>query len=108
MQSYNVLSCPALLLQDVDLSSFVQIVCNVLDIPVYDNPIEALHVLFTLLLEFKNNPAFKGSQTGGLTLAGQNAFSQPDTRSDSQTGLQLESRGTSSGGRQSADVLAMS
>lgn len=92
----------------MDLSSLVQIVCNVLDIPVYDNPIEALHVLFTLLLEFKSNPAFKASQAGGLTSAAQKAFLPPDLRSDSQAGLRSESRGTSSGGRQSSDVLAVS
>lgn len=96
-----------LLLQDVDLGSYVQIVCNVLDIPVYDNPIEALHVLFTLLLEFKSNPAFKASQAGGLSLADQAAFLQADLRSDSQAGLRTESRGTSSCGRQSAEVLAV-
>lgn len=97
-----------LLLQDVDLGSYVQIVCNVLDIPVYENPIEALHVLFTLLLEFKSNPVFKASQAGGLSLADQTAFSLPaDLRLDSQAGLRSESRGTSSGGRQSAEVLAV-
>ena len=105
--SLNSWSCLVLLLQDVDLGSYVQIVCNVLDIPVYDNPIEALHVLFTLLLEFKSNPAFKASQAGGLTLADQTAFLQADLRSNSQAGLRSESRGTSSGGRQSAEVLAV-
>ena len=33
--------------------------CGILDIPVYDNPIESLHVLFSLYLEFKSNPIFK-------------------------------------------------
>ena len=97
-------------LQDVDLASFVQIVCNVLDIPLYDNPIEALHVLFTLLLEFKGNPAFKASQAGGLGLglADPRAASQQESRSNSQAGLRNESRGTDSGGRYSADFLAVS
>lgn len=95
-------------LQDVDLANFVQIVCNVLDIPVYDNPIEALHVLFTLLLEFKHNPAFKASQGAGLSLADQRVLSQQESRSNSQAGLRNESRGTSSGGRHSADFLAVS
>lgn len=108
MQNSIVLKRLALLMQDVDLSSFVQIVCNVLDIPMYDNPIEALHVLFTLLLEFKSNPAFKASQAGGLTSADHKAFLLPDVRSDSQVGLRSESRGTSSGARQSPDFLAVS
>lgn len=93
-------------LQDVDLHSFVRIVCSVLDIPVYDNPIESLHVLFTLLLEFKNNPAFKSTQMGGLSLAEQKLF-QAGSRSESQAGLRSP-RATVSAGRQSADFLSLS
>ena len=78
-------------LQDVDLPSFARIVCAVLDIPIYDNPIESLHVLFTLLLEFKNNPAFKPTQMGGLGLAEQNALSRPESELRSQSGLRSES-----------------
>ena len=95
-------------MQDVDLQSFVKIVCSVLDIPVYDNPIEALHVLFTLLLEFKHNPAFKATQADGLIPADLKTFSQPNSRSESQAGLRSESRGTVSAGRQSADYLSLS
>ncbi|KAL0025406.1 hypothetical protein WJX79_005403 [Trebouxia sp. C0005] len=91
---------------DVDLHSFVRIVCSVLDIPVYDNPIESLHVLFTLLLEFKNNPAFKSTQMGGLSLAEQKLF-QAGSRSESQAGLRSP-RATVSAGRQSADFLSLS
>lgn len=94
-------------LQDVDLHSFVKIVCSALDIPVYDNPIESLHVLFTLLLEFKNNPAFKSTQMGGLSLAEQK-LSHAGSRSGSQAGLRSESRATVSAGRQSADFLSLS
>ncbi len=91
----------------MDLHSFVKIVCSVLDIPVYDNPIESLHVLFTLLLEFKNNPAFKSTQMGGLSLAEQR-LSQAGSPSESQAGLRSESRATVSVGRQSADFLSLS
>lgn len=78
-----------------------------LDIPVYDNPIESLHVLFTLLLEFKNNPAFKSSEMGGLGLGDQKAFSQADSRSESRSGLLSGSRRTGSPGQQSADFLSL-
>ena len=54
--------CPP---QDLDLKMYVQLVCGVLDIPVYENPIESLHVLFTLYLEFKSNPIFKQQVCGG-------------------------------------------
>ncbi len=86
----------------------MKIVCSVLDIPVYDNPIESLHVLFTLLLEFKNNPAFRSTQMGGASLADQKAFSQADSRSESQAGLRSESQETVSAGRQSTDFLSLS
>ena len=42
----------------LELKDLIQVLCNVLDIPVYDNLVESLHVLFTLYLEFKNNPYF--------------------------------------------------
>lgn len=42
----------------LSLRDLVQVLCNILDIPVYDNLVESLHVLFTLYLEFKNNPYF--------------------------------------------------
>ncbi len=53
--------------QDLDIKAFTKLVCSVLDIPVYENPIESLHVLFSLYLEFKSNPIF-GQQimAGGM------------------------------------------
>jgi intraflagellar transport protein 46 len=41
------------------LLSYSKLVCALLDVPVYDNVIESLHVLFSLLLEFKQNPFFR-------------------------------------------------
>jgi hypothetical protein len=52
-------------LQDLDLKSFSKLVCSLLDIPIYDNPVESLHVLFSLYLEFKNNPVFGQQLQGG-------------------------------------------
>lgn len=42
--------------------------CSILDIPVYENPVESLHVLFTLYLEFKHNPIFSQHVAGALLL----------------------------------------
>lgn len=41
--------------------------CAVMDIPVYDNIIESLHVLFTTFMEFKSNAHFMqlGAAGGG-------------------------------------------
>ncbi|KAG2491221.1 hypothetical protein HYH03_010430 [Edaphochlamys debaryana] len=44
---------------ELDVKTYAKLVCTLLDIPVYDDPIESLHVLFTLYLEFKNNPIFR-------------------------------------------------
>lgn len=43
---------------DMDVKSFAQMVCALLDIPVYEKTTESLHVLFTLYSEFKNNSHF--------------------------------------------------
>ena len=49
---------------DLDLSTeeYVRVVCGLLDIPVNDNPVESLHVLFTLYSAFRNNPHFIAMQ----------------------------------------------
>lgn len=44
---------------DVSLVEYVKVLCSLLDIPVYDNPVESLHLLFSLFIEFKNNPHFQ-------------------------------------------------
>ncbi|XP_038065243.1 intraflagellar transport protein 46 homolog isoform X2 [Patiria miniata] len=42
-----------------DLDQYVDMVCAILDIPVYQSRVQALHVLFTLYSEFKNSQHFK-------------------------------------------------
>eukprot|EP01033_Poteriospumella_lacustris_P015399 gene15399-11007_t len=44
---------------DLSLAEYAKVLCSILDIPVYDNPIESLHLLFSLFVEFKNNPHFQ-------------------------------------------------
>lgn len=44
---------------DVSLLEYVKILCNILDIPVYDNPVESLHCMFSLFMDFRNNPHFQ-------------------------------------------------
>lgn len=74
--------------QELDLKTYSKVVCTLLDIPVYDDPIESLHVLFTLYLEFKNNPVFRqhmelenrldaaaGGQGGSAEAGGANVLS---------------------------------
>jgi intraflagellar transport protein 46 len=41
---------------DLSMPDYIKVMCNILDIPVYQNPVESLHIMLTLYLEFKNNP----------------------------------------------------
>ncbi|XP_064407449.1 intraflagellar transport protein 46 homolog isoform X2 [Halichondria panicea] len=43
---------------DCDLAQYTDILCALLDIPVYNNRIHSLHVLFSLYMEFKNSQHF--------------------------------------------------
>jgi hypothetical protein len=54
--------------QDLDPGTHARAICALLDIPVYEDPIESLHLLFSLLLEFRSNPFLK--QAAGVALAG--------------------------------------
>ncbi|XP_069732401.1 intraflagellar transport protein 46 homolog isoform X2 [Phaenicophaeus curvirostris] len=44
---------------DCALADYVDLICAILDIPVYKSRIQPLHVLFSLYLEFKNSQHFK-------------------------------------------------
>ncbi|KAJ7392870.1 Intraflagellar transport protein 46 [Desmophyllum pertusum] len=43
---------------DVELNQYIDLICGILDIPVHNNRIHGLHVLFTLFSEFKNSQHF--------------------------------------------------
>ena len=57
---------------DLSLPEYAKMLCSILDIPTYDNaPIEPLHVMFSLYLDFKNNPHFMTATEGeGMDEAG--------------------------------------
>jgi len=44
---------------DVELKTYVSIVCAILDIPIHRSKIEALHLMFSLYVEFKNLQFFR-------------------------------------------------
>eukprot|EP00116_Pleurobrachia_bachei_P003836 sb/3464098/ len=44
---------------DCELGEYVDIICSILDIPIYQNRIHSLHLLFTLFSEFKNSQHFQ-------------------------------------------------
>ncbi|XP_051895916.1 intraflagellar transport protein 46 homolog isoform X1 [Pristis pectinata] len=47
-----------------DLPQYIDMICAILDIPVYKDRIQSLHVLFTLYSEFKNSQHFKALAEG--------------------------------------------
>ncbi|XP_010573385.1 PREDICTED: intraflagellar transport protein 46 homolog [Haliaeetus leucocephalus] len=47
-----------------DLAEYVDMICAILDIPVYKSRIQPLHVLFSLYSEFKNSQHFKALADG--------------------------------------------
>ncbi|KAK4473927.1 hypothetical protein MN116_003251 [Schistosoma mekongi] len=48
---------------DCSLKDYVDIICALLDIPVYNNRIHSLHLLFSLYLEFKNSHHFRQNES---------------------------------------------
>lgn len=48
----------------VPLRERAEIVCAALDVPVYENIVESMHVVFSTYLEFKRNPILKGGNAG--------------------------------------------
>ncbi|XP_063594104.1 intraflagellar transport protein 46 homolog isoform X1 [Penaeus indicus] len=60
---------------DLDLPSYVDIICATMDIPVYKSRIQSLHVLFTLYSVFKNSAHFR-------QLAEENYIENDDSEAD--------------------------
>lgn len=52
---------------DLSVEEYARVICALMDIPVYDNVIESLHVLFSLYTAFKENPHFaaRSKETAG-------------------------------------------
>ncbi len=46
---------------DLSISEYSKLLCSILDIPVHDNPIESLHLMFSLFIDFRNNPHFQAN-----------------------------------------------
>uniref|UniRef100_A0A2K5E290 Intraflagellar transport protein 46 homolog n=1 Tax=Aotus nancymaae TaxID=37293 RepID=A0A2K5E290_AOTNA len=64
---------------DCSLAEYIDMICAILDIPVYESQIQSLHLLFSLYSEFKNSQHFKALAEG------KKAFT-PSSNSTSQTG----------------------
>ncbi|GAB5577134.1 intraflagellar transport protein 46 homolog [Prionailurus iriomotensis] len=64
---------------DCSLAEYIDMICAILDIPVYKSRIQSLHLLFSLYSEFKNSQHFKALAEG------KKAFTPP-SNSASQAG----------------------
>lgn len=83
---------------NVDLNTYIDIICALMDIPVYKSRIQSLHVLFTLYSEFKNSEHFKAPPTLN-TLASQTLKSSSISKvadESSEKAAQRSSRGKKS------------
>lgn len=49
---------------DVDLNTYADILCALLDIPVYKSRVQSIHALLNLFSEFKNSEHFKNNRGG--------------------------------------------
>jgi intraflagellar transport protein 46 len=49
---------------DVSLAEYAKVLCSVLDIPTYENPVESLHLMFSLYVDFRDNPHFQAMRGG--------------------------------------------
>lgn len=69
---------------DCDLEQYVDIVCALLDIPVQQNRIHSLHLLFSLFLEFKSSQHFKETTTlqGSLRKRSESIITSADVTED--------------------------
>jgi intraflagellar transport protein 46 len=63
---------------DLSLAEYSKALCTVLDIPTYENPIESLHVMFTLYTDFRNNPHFQARIAGDGADNSNNQFGGAD------------------------------
>ena len=49
---------------ELSLAEYSKVLCTLLDIPTYENPVESLHLMFSLYMEFANNPHFQARLAG--------------------------------------------
>ena len=48
---------------DLTLLEYSKTLCAILDIPTYENPVESLHQMFSLYMDFRNNPHLQARET---------------------------------------------
>jgi intraflagellar transport protein 46 len=52
-QALQTMSLPLPVI-DLGLAEYARTLCKLLDMPIYENPVESLHQMFVLFIDFKN------------------------------------------------------
>mmetsp|Transcript_8392 Transcript_8392/g.12502 ORF Transcript_8392/g.12502 Transcript_8392/m.12502 type:complete len:445 (+) Transcript_8392:139-1473(+) len=63
---------------DLSLAEYAKVLCSILDIPTYDNPVESLHVMFSLYMDFRDNPHFQAMRQNAPGAEGKDDFGGAD------------------------------
>eukprot|EP01041_Mallomonas_annulata_P003240 gene3240-6411_t len=50
---------------DISLLEYSKLLCSIVDIPMYENPVESLHHFFSLYMAFRDNPHFQARRQEG-------------------------------------------
>lgn len=68
---------------NMSVKEYANVICSIMDIPVYGSVVQSLHVLFTLYSEFKSNQHFMNMQGGAAGGAGAGAGAGPGATASS-------------------------
>jgi intraflagellar transport protein 46 len=63
---------------DMTLAEYAKVLCSILDIPTYENPVESLHLMFSLYVDFRDNPHFQAMRGGLAGAAGGDEYGGAD------------------------------
>eukprot|EP00607_Mallomonas_marina_P009859 CAMPEP_0182419634 /NCGR_PEP_ID=MMETSP1167-20130531/4041_1 /TAXON_ID=2988 /ORGANISM="Mallomonas Sp, Strain CCMP3275" /LENGTH=460 /DNA_ID=CAMNT_0024594651 /DNA_START=128 /DNA_END=1510 /DNA_ORIENTATION=+ len=65
---------------DLSLREYSRLLCSMVDIPTYENPIESVHHFFTLYMAFRDNPHFQArrQEAGGMDMGGMQNYGGAD------------------------------
>lgn len=55
---------------EMSLPEYCKALTAILDIPTYENPVEPLHLMFSLYMDFRNNPHFQSRGAEAEAAAG--------------------------------------
>jgi len=88
---------------DLSLTDYAKLLCSLLGIPTYENPIESLHVMFSLYLVIRESADYPNNADDGL-LSDETGLSQGMLMSESMDGYNSSNKLYSSGNTNILDL----